>query len=155
MPMEYMHLVFTRVNVWRVTSGGITAEVSGGDIAEGEALAPHNAIVKAWHSLPLDQRNEFSQQLERWQDGAEVEHDRGWRCYVVTSSGQASRRQVEMSSTWSGVPLETITTQLNEVAADGWSVVAVSEDRGLYLGIDAHDESYPARIRYLLERRSP
>lgn len=114
---------------------------------------PHNAIVKAWHSLPLAQKNTFDQQLERWENGAEVEHDRGWRCYVVTSSGQASRRQVEMSNTWSGVPIETITTQLNELAADGWSVVAVSEDRGLYLGIDAHDESYPARMRYLLERR--
>lgn len=152
--MDYMHLVFTRVNVWRVTNGNVTAEVTGGDIAE-EPLAPHNAIVKAWHSLPLVQQNEFGQRLERWQEDAEAEHDRGWRCYVVDPSGEARRRQIEMSGTWSGVPLETITRQLNELAGDGWRVAAVSEDRGLYLGIDAHDESYPARLRYLLERPGP
>jgi hypothetical protein len=152
MPMEYMHLVFTRINVWRVTSGDVAVDVTGGDISESDAFASRTAIVKAWHSLPIHQRVEFGQQLEQWEKGAEAEHDRGWRCYLVKSSGDASRRQIEMSSTWSGVPLETITQQLNELAGDGWRVVAVSEDRGLYLGIDTHDESYPARLRYLLER---
>ena len=150
--MDYMHLVFARVNVWCVTSGEVTADVAGGDIAESEALAEYNAIVKAWHSLPLAQQTEFGHQLERWQEGAEAEHERGWRCYVVNPSGDVRRTQIEMSSTWSGVPLETITRRLNELAREGWRVVAVSEDRGLYLGIDARDESYPARLRYLLER---
>lgn len=148
---EYMHLFFTRINVWRVTNGSVSIDVSGGDIAEG-ALAPHNAIVKAWHALTIAQQVQFGQQLEKWTAGAEAIHERGWACYVVSSDGEASRRQVEMSGTWSGVPLETITQQLNELGKDLWRVISVSEDRGLYLGADAHDESYPARIRYLLER---
>jgi hypothetical protein len=51
-----------------------------------------------------------------------------------------------------GAPLAGINHELNRLAADGWVVVSVSEDKGLYLGSDSRDESYPARIRYLLGR---
>jgi hypothetical protein len=51
-----------------------------------------------------------------------------------------------------GAPLVGINRELNRLAADGWVVVSVSEDKGLYLGSDSPDESYPSRIRYLLGR---
>lgn len=51
-----------------------------------------------------------------------------------------------------GAPLQWITQVLNEYEQQGWSLVQVTEDHGLYRREDGLNEAYLNRIRYLLHR---
>jgi hypothetical protein len=51
-----------------------------------------------------------------------------------------------------GLPIEAVLKVLNELAAAGWSVVHVSEDRGLYAGVTNQTDSWVTKARYLLAR---
>jgi len=62
-------------------------------------------------------------------------------------------RQLPAFSSWSfGLPIEGVLAILNELAKKGWSVVHVSEDRGLYAGITNQTDSAVTTARYLLTR---
>lgn len=51
-----------------------------------------------------------------------------------------------------GFPIESVLGVLNELAVEGWSVVQVSEDRGLYSGTTTDTDSAVTKARYLLVR---
>lgn len=51
-----------------------------------------------------------------------------------------------------GFPIENVLGVLNDLSAEGWSVVHVSEDRGLYTGRTTQTDSAVTRARYLLAR---
>ena len=51
-----------------------------------------------------------------------------------------------------GLPMEGILSVLNDLATEGWSVVHVSEDRGIYAGATNHTDSSVTTSRYLLVR---
>lgn len=51
-----------------------------------------------------------------------------------------------------GYPIEDVTPTLNRLAREGWEVMHVSEDRGLYLGADTHSDAWITKARYLLVR---
>lgn len=51
-----------------------------------------------------------------------------------------------------GLPIEGVLKVLNELAAKGWSVAHVSEDRGLYAGTTNQTDSWVTKARYLLTR---
>jgi hypothetical protein len=52
----------------------------------------------------------------------------------------------------SGIPAKEITLHLNRLARNAWRIIHVSEDRGIYVGRDANNDSAPTTIRYLLQR---
>jgi hypothetical protein len=51
-----------------------------------------------------------------------------------------------------GLPIDEVTEVLNRLAGEGWKVLHVSEDRGLYTGPDTESDSYVTRARYMLGR---
>jgi hypothetical protein len=51
-----------------------------------------------------------------------------------------------------GLPVEEVLATLNTLAGEGWVVVQISEDRGLYQGIAANNDAWVTRARYLLAR---
>lgn len=64
-----------------------------------------------------------------------------------------SQRPLQDIYSWSySFPMEAISRTLNELATEGWSVVHVSEDRGLYPATIASNVSAPVTVRYLLVR---
>jgi hypothetical protein len=55
--------------------------------------------------------------------------------------------------TWKfGLPIEDVMRVLNEIAAEGWYVVQVSEDRGIYSGETNQTASAVTTARYLLAK---
>lgn len=79
---------------------------------------------------------------------------RGWGGTAYLPDGATERFSEDLGDWVYGAPLAGITRALNHFADEGWAVVSSSEDKGLYQGADARDESYPSRIRYLLGRSS-
>jgi hypothetical protein len=64
-------------------------------------------------------------------------------------------KELPAFSTWSfGLPIEDVLRVLNEIAAEGWYVVQVSEDRGIYAGETNQTASAVTTARYLLARDS-
>jgi hypothetical protein len=58
--------------------------------------------------------------------------------------------------TWNfGLPIEDALRILNDLAAEGWRVVSVSEDRGIYRGATNQTDSAVTTVRYLLARELP
>lgn len=51
-----------------------------------------------------------------------------------------------------GYPIEEVTATLNRLAHDGWQILHVSEDRGLYRGDDTQSDAAVTKARYLLVR---
>lgn len=165
MPTEYMHLLFMRFHFWRVTVGEHEVEVPASDVlintdAYGTHVDDSSLKHHTWRAMSNEQRAQFEHQwtyfLDRYRDNVaelNARELRGWACYAYPPSGGVERVDVEIKGWFGGAPLEAVTQVLNRLAADGWAVVATGEDKGLYAGADARNESYPARLRYLLERR--
>lgn len=53
-----------------------------------------------------------------------------------------------------GFPIDGALKILNQLAAEGWSVANVSEDRGIYKGQTNQTDSWVTKARYLLTRSS-
>jgi hypothetical protein len=49
-----------------------------------------------------------------------------------------------------GFPITEALRELDRLEKQGWRIVHVSEDHGLYAGADTTDEAYLTRVRYLL-----
>lgn len=79
-----------------------------------------------------------------------VEELNVWEAELIL---EGQRHNLPAIDVWSRFfPMEAVSTHLNELAADGWSVVHVSEDRGLYKSAIAANMSAPLVVRYLLAR---
>ena len=88
----------------------------------------------------------------RYDSGAKVEERRGWIAIAYRPDGEEEQLNIDLSDWRGGVPLRGIAQTMNRFSADGWTVISTFEDKGLYRGADAQDESYPARMRFLLGR---
>jgi hypothetical protein len=90
--------------------------------------------------------------VNAWTSQATVTEERSWETRWYDASGG---RSVDANLTnWrDGFPAEGIIALLDSYATEGWEVLHVSEDKGVYRGADALDEAYPARVRYLLRRK--
>jgi hypothetical protein len=75
---------------------------------------------------------------------------------VVWAAGlylDGEHRALPAISNWTfGLPIEGVLKVLNELAAEGWTVAHVSEDRGLYAGNTNQTDSWVTKARYLLTR---
>lgn len=78
-----------------------------------------------------------------------------WQSELVHGDGRVEPYDLgDPGWSWWGVPASQVAAVLDALASEGWSLVHVSEDKGLFSGATAGFESYPARIRYLLRRQS-
>jgi hypothetical protein len=77
---------------------------------------------------------------------------RVWQGWLLTADGY--ELATEELTTWGGhaFPVQDALRQLDKLQQEGWRLVHVSEDHGLYQGVDVSDEAYLTRVRYLLER---
>jgi hypothetical protein len=74
---------------------------------------------------------------------------RTWKAEFIR--GERSELLVFDALDWSwGYPIAAAMRELDRLAREGWKLVHVSEDHGLYAGADAADEAYLTRVRYLL-----
>lgn len=82
--------------------------------------------------------------------------DGGTEKVVVWAAGlylDGKHRALPVIAHWTfGLPIEGVLKILNELAAEGWSVAHVSEDRGLYAGNTNQTDSWVTKARYLLAR---
>jgi hypothetical protein len=79
---------------------------------------------------------------------------RTWRAELITRD---ARQVLDLGRNlrWQeGFVVESAMRELDRLEREGWTLVHVSEDHGLYAGADAVDEAYLTRVRYLLHRRS-
>ena len=77
----------------------------------------------------------------------------GWIAEFVDGEEQTD---VELDAiVWTqGFPAAAVAAALNQLGTEGWRVLHVSEDRGLYSGPHANSDAFVTRARYLLRRES-
>ncbi|MHB1519609.1 MAG: hypothetical protein ACYCYQ_15250 [Acidimicrobiales bacterium] len=103
---------------------------------------------KRFPNLPPPDRPDF---LAWWINSKE--EVRTWQALLFTAEDELPVEFTVSAWTW-GYPTKGVLKLLDQLSSDGWNLVHVSEDRGLYTGADALNESYPTRARYLLEKRA-
>jgi hypothetical protein len=104
--------------------------------------------------LPRPDLNEYLD-LDRWieDSGAQLTSDqRGWHGRILFADHDQEIEDPELGHWFYGFPARAVLNTLNRLSGEGWRVVSVSEDKGLYLGEDASKEAGPVAARYLLSR---
>lgn len=145
----------------------VVFRVTGGRVVDGREIRTSSEIPEK----DLDRliRDEYPrrkglvdlpdhQEERAWLDGlpesekpSVVENLRGWTATFTTKAG------VEIidasSASWDEVRPETVVLEvLNRLGIEGWQVIAVAEDKGVYAGYAAAEVSQPIRINYLVMR---
>ena len=96
-----------------------------------------------------------SDQYDAWRMLADVQITRatGWRSAFVHGG---RREDFDLGARgWDfGLPIVEIVAKLDALAADGWRVLDVSEDHGIYHGPHAQTDHFVTRARYLLGREA-
>lgn len=118
------------------------------DVGEGATRVAEEAVKR----YPIDNRRPAQPTFDDWWSKNSTK--------VVTWVGQFyesghNPRTIDVDAlTWDyGLPVEPILAALDSLLAEGWRLVHVSEDRGLYTNPDVVvNDSYPTRVRYLVER---
>lgn len=152
MTAEHAVLGFYRSRRFHVTHPDGTDEDYGFD---GHAMGArefdiNHYVLLAWKAKKLQWNHS---EATAWASSATVTEQRGWRARFF--DGEQWHREDDPTSADFHVPTEAIVSTLNRLAGQGWNVVHVSEDHGLYRGMDIADESFVTRIRYLLRRELP
>jgi hypothetical protein len=77
--------------------------------------------------------------------------DHSWRADLYSREGS---RELDLDlGDWDyGLPIASILAHLEDLAEDGWRILHVSEDRGLFRGDVVASDAAITRIRYLLAR---
>jgi len=75
---------------------------------------------------------------------------RTWRAELfVDGASLAIATPPDVDGAW-GLPVDWVLAELEALERQGWTVLHVSEDRGIYAGRDCPEEALPTRVRYLL-----
>ena len=127
-----------------VTLDGQVFQVEAGkaqDFINAEASRRFPAIVppsteEAWN-------------FESWYEGTKREV-RQWRAELISLNGASEISLGEILRPDWGFPISEALRELDRLEKQGWRIVHVSEDHGLYAGADVPDEAYLTRVRYLL-----
>jgi hypothetical protein len=72
---------------------------------------------------------------------------RTWQAEFVGPDGTSP---ITLGTEGWAFPVSIALQELNKLERQGWKIVHVSEDHGLYQGVDTADEAYLTRVRYLL-----
>lgn len=95
----------------------------------------------------------FPMLLVEVKDAISVEPEkRSWKSRLITSTETIQIPEPDGLSWSDGAPSTWIAEKLDSFSKSGWNLIHVSEDHGLYQGADVPNESYPTRIRFLLQR---
>jgi len=142
--VEYAILVFSheRFDVV-ITPDGIPRKTRVGD---GPTY-----LVEWWRANVQPSGGDFGQWF-RTTDARVEGASLGWRCQLF-GEGRVVEIDADMTAPH-GIPLPAMVATLNRLSHEGWEVVSVNEDIDLYRTDDAERESFPARVRYLLSRRT-
>jgi hypothetical protein len=90
--------------------------------------------------------------LPWWKDIGNKREMRVWRTRIVYAATVQPVEFADESTYGWGYPMMGIQRELERLGSEGWSLVHVSEDRGLYKGLDSDNESRLVGVRYLLAR---
>jgi hypothetical protein len=126
--------------------GGTKVRICRAD--QVNAVLRHEFEVRSG-KVPVDQAT--AEQAWLADHSVSLDRVRNWTA-LWAEAGTEVPLEVDLSAWRHGAPLAGIAAVLTSYATAGWDVVAVHEDRGLYDGADANEESYPTRMRYLLAR---
>jgi hypothetical protein len=122
----------------------VTVEANGASVQLRESEARE-------HYASTPEGKDFPNDFLKWWERKKLTH-RGWTAEFISG---ATKTPVDLTGvlwdTW-GFPVATAMTLLDGLAAEGWRLLHVSEDHGLYSGADAANEAYLTRTRYLLTR---
>jgi hypothetical protein len=80
------------------------------------------------------------------------EERRVWRAWFITADATEPVVGEIDAFGGQGFPMREAMRELDKRKQQGWQLVHVSEDHGLYSGADTPDEAYLARVRYLVEK---
>lgn len=91
--------------------------------------------------------------FEEWAQsaGAETRWRTEWRA-TFFADGLSRDLQVLAEEWVYGAPLEAILNVLNGLGSAGWKLVTVTEDKGVYSGVESANSAAPVRLRYTLMR---
>jgi hypothetical protein len=87
--------------------------------------------------------------FEQWYQGIQKEI-REWRAEFIVPAEVAEIPIENAPRRGWGFPITEALRELDRLEKQGWRIVHVSEDHGLYAGADTTDEAYLTRVRYLL-----
>jgi len=130
---------------------GRTAECAAPDV-DRRILQEMQARSGARPSLPVPRvPNDI---VFEWAEpqGVTAVEVRRWSGWACEPDGSIQELALDGSTPFQAIPFSEVTIILNRYSALGWSVISVSEDKGLYAGVDAKSEAYPTRMRFLLSR---
>lgn len=120
--------------------------------APTEAAAVGYALAD-WDKVHRPPKGLTAHDLNDWKAGLSHQSQRSWTAELVDGDGRCEPHDLGAAEwSWWGAPVAATNRLLNRLSGEGWSLVHISEDRGLYQGVDATDESSPTRIRYLMRR---
>lgn len=127
----------------RISNGGVAARVSGARsrLSARQIIDGLRQGRDEWRLIP-ESISEFGR----------AGSERGWwtACFGVERPTEVPD---EFWTDWSyGFPVEKTLAVLDALAAQGWRVARVSEDRGLYRGDDAESDSSVTTCRHWLVR---
>jgi hypothetical protein len=74
-----------------------------------------------------------------------------WRA-TYFADGMSRDLTVEADEWIYGAPLEAILNILNALGAAGWKLMTVTEDKGVYSGVESANSAAPVRLRYTFMR---
>lgn len=104
------------------------------------------------HPKPADPPPPFA----KWKSSLTVNDTRCWTGEWTGDGQTVTPPEFTKVFKWRyGIPMDEILAVLNRLASSGWVVVSVSEDRGVYAGVDTTNVSAPTAVRYLLENAEP
>lgn len=121
---------------------GVTHKVDPG---QGQALAV--SLADEAFPIPTTTQATAAPALRK----QSTEAVRTWRARWVTSTENSTVPKPD-DLWWASIPTDWVVSELNRRAADGWKLVHVGVDHGMYAGLDAKLGGSPETIRYTLAR---
>jgi len=134
----------TKVTVDRVTLTDGTLR----EFALGTAATEIEKEYRRLYTPPLLQGEDYAS----WRRGVTVQPIRTWAGSLYLD-GDRQDLNFDPGSYLGGIPLQAILYELNLLSEQGWTVIHVSEDKGLFVGDDTDNDAYVTRVRYMLLHR--
>jgi hypothetical protein len=123
-------------------------------VADGKTIELTESQARDYHAkLPAPKPGYApTPPFDPWWKYQEKKRYRVWVAELITAAGTTPVDIGDAVRGRWGFPVQAAMRLLEQLGNEGWRLVHVSEDHGLYNGADARDEAYLARVRYLLSR---
>lgn len=160
--VEHAYLIVGRYKTpgKQILIDGMKSDVSQerGERYFEETIKPQNLeAIKNWE-LQIDGYRDPSRPVtwtfDTWWSGLKDVEYRGWKAEL---RGGTSTQAIDLKADyWQwGYPMNAVAAILDTLHSEGWTIIHVSEDHGIYQGENTNTEAYPTRTRFLLKRSLP